>query len=229
MSDYRKNDRIQPWRPAALGMSMPSPQPARAWISDLGQAQAPARGKALWEMTAEQAFALGMKQGREEASRELRAGYDQSLANVRQRIEQEYQQRLSTLYEGFAGQVEQAEQQIARQIIELAVRLASVTVRHHIEHDPEAALPVVQEALSGLLPGHHPVRITLHPDDETVVRAALVGKLGLGEIEIVTDAAMARSGCRINTHSCEIDNDLDRRWQESLRQSGIDSEEPLHS
>ena len=219
MSKLLPSADARPWVPAELGAVAPAP--STSWISEFEARPAARSGKALWEMNADQAYQLGLRKGAERANKQMRLDYEASLQAVQGRLELAQEERFAALYNAFRRQLEGAEGRVARQIVDLAVRLAEATLRNHIAHDPEAVVPVLREALAQILPGTRPLSIRVHPDDEAVVRRALAGQGDENTVSVTTDPRMARSGCLIDSPHTEVDQTLETRWIQALMQSGL--------
>lgn len=219
MSKLLSSADARPWVPAELGAV--APPPSTSWIREFEARPAASTGKALWEMNADQAYQLGLRKGAEKANKQMRLDYEASLQAVQGRLELAQEERFAALYQAFRRQLEGAEARVARQIVDLAVRLAEATLRNHIAHDPQAVVPVLREALAQILPGTRPLAIRIHPDDEAVVRRALIGQADESTVSVIADARVARSGCLIDSPHTEVDQTLETRWIQALMQAGL--------
>ncbi|WP_313033932.1 flagellar assembly protein FliH [Massilia alkalitolerans] len=112
----------------------------------------------------------------------------------------------------FSEAVMQADETIAHDVLELALRLARGMVRTAFEVRPDLILPVVQEAIGYLPVLAQPATLTLHPEDAEIVRQAMGQELVKGGWRIVEDAALARGGCKVDTASNQIDAQAQARW-----------------
>jgi len=75
-------------------------------------------------------------------------------------------------------------------------------------------LPIVKEAIGGLIQNYQHPRVVVHPDDAALVRAYFAEEGGgHAPWKVNEDAGMERGGCRIETVNSEIDATLQDRWQ----------------
>ncbi len=138
-------------------------------------------------------FAAGAAQGQQEASAEL--------------------EHLRAIAATFSDAVVRADETIAHDVLELALRLARGMVRTAFDVRPELILPVVQEAIGYLPVLTQPAVLTLNPQDAEIVRDAMGQELIKGGWRIAEDASMARGGCKVDTASNQIDAQATARWQ----------------
>ncbi|MFC0253123.1 flagellar assembly protein FliH [Massilia consociata] len=121
-------------------------------------------------------------------------------------------EHLRSIAATFSEAVMQADETIAHDVLELALRLARGMVRTAFDVRPELILPVVQEAIGYLPVLAQPAVLTLHPLDAEIVRQAMGQELVKGGWRIAEDAAMARGGCKVDTASNQIDAQAAARW-----------------
>ncbi|MBS0208083.1 MAG: hypothetical protein JSS27_03930 [Planctomycetes bacterium] len=99
-----------------------------------------------------------------------------------------------------------------RRAVHLAAAIAGRVLRRRLPDMPEVTLDLVREALE-LAAGASQVRVVLNPDDYEVLRSqverltAEIAKLGTAEI--VSDANVARGGCRVDTLHGSLDQGID--------------------
>jgi flagellar assembly protein FliH len=164
------------------------------------------------EAIREQARAEGYAEGLEEGRA---AGHAQGYADGAKagQIEAEGElEHLRSIAASFSDAVMQADETIAHDVLELALRLARGMVRTAFEVRPELILPVVQEAIGYLPVLAQPATLTLHPEDAEIVRQAMGQELIKGGWRIVDDATLARGGCKVDTASNQIDAQAQARW-----------------
>lgn len=115
------------------------------------------------------------------------------------------------------------QQQLEREVVELALHVARKVVRHEVSISPDAVLGVVKEAMSHT---DDPDKITirLNPDDLQRLRGAEEHWQGdlenLESIHFEEDPGMECGGCYIQTEYGEIDARLEeqlRRIEEAFR------------
>jgi flagellar assembly protein FliH len=108
--------------------------------------------------------------------------------------------------------------------VHLAAAIAARIVRGEIDRRPEIALTLVREALE-LAAGSPNVRLRLAPEDlktlGTQVRTLSDAIAGLGSVEVTSDAAIGRGGCRVETRFGSIDQQIEsqlKRIEEELNE-----------
>ncbi|MCA1854670.1 flagellar assembly protein FliH [Massilia oculi] len=207
----------QRWEMTSFGDERPSTQARRA-------AQAPAAEpvqivqhvalptleelEAIRENARAEGYAEGLQEGRAAGHAE---GYAEGERAGRLEAEAELD-HLRSIAATFSDAVVQADETIAHDVLELALRLARGMVRTAFDVRPELILPVVQEAIGYLPVLAQPATLTLHPEDAEIVRQAMGQELLKGGWRIVDDASLARGGCKVDTASNQIDAQAQARW-----------------
>ncbi|MCA1248648.1 flagellar assembly protein FliH [Massilia sp. MS-15] len=207
----------QRWEMTSFGDERPSTQARRA-------AQAPAAQpvqivqhvalptleelEAIRENARAEGYAEGLQEGRAAGHAE---GYAEGERAGRLEAEAELA-HLRSIAATFSDAVVQADETIAHDVLELALRLARGMVRTAFDVRPELILPVVQEAIGYLPVLAQPATLTLHPEDAEIVRQAMGQELLKGGWRIVDDASLARGGCKVDTASNQIDAQAQARW-----------------
>jgi flagellar assembly protein FliH len=164
--------------------------------------------EAIREQARAEGYAEGLQEGRA-------AGHAEGYADGARagQIEAEGElEHLRAIAAGFSDAVVQADETIAHDVLELALRLARGMVRTAFDVRPELILPVVQEAIGYLPVLAQPATLTLNPEDAEIVRQAMGQELIKGGWRIVDDATMARGGCKVDTASNQIDAQAQARW-----------------
>ncbi len=132
-------------------------------------------------------------------------------------------ERLAAVARALDERLVRSEQELARQVLDLAAELARQMVRRELALRPDAALPVVREAVSLLVADGRPMAVRLHPDDLQVVQAALREAHPDAPMQWLADAAVERGGCRVECGGAVVDGGLASRWQRVLANLGLDS------
>jgi flagellar assembly protein FliH len=113
----------------------------------------------------------------------------------------------------FGTALAEADENIAGEVLELALQLAKGMLRNALEVKPELIIPVVREAIGYLPVLQQPALLIINPQDAVLVRGAIGEELDKGGWRVVEDAQVARGGCRIDTASNQIDATVAARWQ----------------
>lgn len=112
------------------------------------------------------------------------------------------------------------DQEVARQVLELALEVARQVLRGALESEPDRVLGVVREAMNALPQAAHHPHLVLHPEDASLVRTHLETELAHGAWRIIEDATVTRGGCRIDTPQGEVDATLETRWKKIVSTLG---------
>jgi flagellar assembly protein FliH len=164
--------------------------------------------EAIREQARADGYAEGLQEGRAAGHAE---GYADGAKAGQIEAESELE-RLRAIAATFSEAVVQADETIAHDVLELALRLARGMVRTAFDVRPELILPVVQEAIGYLPVLAQPATLTLHPEDAEIVRQAMGQELIKGGWRIVEDGQLARGGCKVDTASNQIDAQAQARW-----------------
>jgi flagellar assembly protein FliH len=169
--------------------------------------------QAIRQQAFAEAYTMGLDQGREDGYKEGQAqGYADGAAagQIEAAAEVEH---LRAVAASFADAVAQADETIATDVLELALRLARGMVRTAFNVRPELILSVVQDAIGQLPVLQQPAVLTLHPEDALIVRQGMHDELIKGGWRILEDSTIARGGCKVETGSNQIDAQAQARWQ----------------
>ena len=210
----------QRWELTSFGDERPSTQARRAAMAPPPPAPEPVEIvphvalptieelEAIREQARAEGYAEGLAEGRAAGQAEgyadgARAGQIEAEGEV---------EHLRAIAATFSDAVMQADETIAHDVLELALRLARGMVRTAFDVRPELILPVVQEAIGYLPVLAQPATLTLNPLDAEIVRQAMGQELIKGGWRIVDDATMTRGGCKVDTASNQIDAQAQARW-----------------
>ena len=143
--------------------------------------------KAAAERERDEAVASGLRKGYEEGA----AQWADALRTARLRVAE-------------------AARRAQPEIVRLALRVAEKILRQKIDAQPDAIVPMVDEALRAFL-AQNQARVVLrvHPADERVLAAHrqrwLERNPTIGGIVVVPDEAVRRGGCRLESESGTVD------------------------
>ena len=102
---------------------------------------------------------------------------------------------------------------MADDVLKLALTVAQQVMRQALAVHPELIVPVVQDALSRLIPANAQPVLTLHPDDAALVREYLGEQLAADSCRVAEDSTVRRGGCTLHTPASQIDASVESRWQ----------------
>jgi len=150
----------------------------------------------------EQGQAKGREAGLMAAQQEARA----AAAEAERRVQQ-----LQSILDLMARPLADLDQQVQRQLAQLAGAIARQIIRRELKTQPDEIVAVVRETV-GLLPiVARQVRVHLHPEDAELVRSRLASASGERAWSIVEDPMLARGGCRVTSETSNIDAQLEQR------------------
>ena len=153
----------------------------------------------------------GIEQGREEG---MERGYKAGEAKALEEAE-----RLIAMAERLDTSLKSMEEQVADELLALAVELAREVVRNEITAHPETLLNVVREALSQL--PHQHVSIYLHPDDASLLRSYQGDQLSHAGHRIHEDFKLSRGDCVLEAGGTQLDASVAMRWHRVLQGLGL--------
>ena len=130
--------------------------------------------------------------------------------------------RLVELTRKLDGAMTQFDQQVAKDLLELALDVARQLVRQSLAVKPELLLEVVRETLSQM--PHVHVTIQLHPDDASLVRSYLGDQLSHAGHRIHEDRRLARGDCLLESGGSLLDATLATRWRRTVENLGSNAD-----
>jgi flagellar assembly protein FliH len=155
----------------------------------------------------------------EEAHKEgYAAGYEEGTARGRMEALQ-----LHTLVENLDKALTGLDQEIAEEVLALAVEVARQMVHNTLKESPAAVVEVVREALHHLPQGR--ALIHLNPEDAALVREYLGEQLKHNEHRLVEDDTVARGGCRVEAAGSTVDATVQTRWRRIMENLNRDDTE----
>ena len=180
--------------------------------------------EAMREAARQDGFAQGLQEGREQGYAEGRAqGYADGAEAGQTESAAELEQ-MRSIAATFGDAVAAADETIAADVLELALRLARGMVRTAFDVRPELIVPVVREAIGYLPVLQQPALLSLHPEDALIVRQGMADELTKGGWRIIEDAGIARGGCKVETASNQIDAQAQARWHRLTHALGANVE-----
>jgi len=220
----------QRWEMASFGDERPSTLARRAAEAAAAAPSAPASAEmnpglppgfslpsveeleAMREAARQEGFAQGLEEGRAQGQHEGRAqGYAEG-AEAGQREAAAELEQLRQIAANFGDAIAQADETIARDMLDLALRLARGMVRTGFDVRPELILSVVRDAIDQLPVLQQPAVLTLNPQDAELVRHGMAEELTKGGWRIIENASIARGGCKVETATNQIDAQAAARW-----------------
>jgi flagellar assembly protein FliH len=112
------------------------------------------------------------------------------------------------------------QQQLAQTVASCAVALARQVVRSELAVRPELVAAVAQEAVETMLLSARHITVRVHPDDQPLVARGAADVLHARGARLISDAAIARGGCRVDSDIASVDGTVDMRWQRAAASLG---------
>lgn len=120
--------------------------------------------------------------------------------------------RLADLVESARQEMSSLEQNVAEDLVRLALTLARTLVRESLKVHPEMVEAIVRETIRDVPPFGQGTRLRVNPEDAALLTKHLGAELD-AHWSIVGDETMTRGGCRIESTTGEIDASMETRWQ----------------
>lgn len=126
--------------------------------------------------------------------------------------------RLVDLSKKLDSAMTQLDQQVAKELLELALDVARQVIRQSLAVKPELLLEVVREALSQM--PHVHVTIQLHPEDASLIRSYLGDQLSHAGHRIHEDGRLKRGDCLLESGGSLLDASMVTRWRRTVENLG---------
>ncbi|MGR2737481.1 flagellar assembly protein FliH [Billgrantia sp. Q4P2] len=157
--------------------------------------------QAGFEAGRSEGHAIGLKEGREEALHELKQQVRDTVAPLRPLAEQ------------FASALEQLDEEIATEMVELALATGRQLAGEALKARPRQVLELVKALLHTEPPLVGQQRLWLNPQDHKLVEEHLGSELAAAGWKLQPDAQLTRGGCRVTSANGELDATWETRWQ----------------
>lgn len=164
-------------------------------------------------------YAEGFIQGHAQATLESQRQISEFIATQGQEAAQHFGQ----IFVAAQSQLADAEQVMARGVLELACELARQVLRHELSVNPNALQSVIREALSLLVAENKSALVRLNPLDLEVLEEVLRTEFSTLSLTLLADAAVTRGGCLIESAGTVVDGTLEKRWMRAIANLGLNS------
>lgn len=171
---------------------------------------------AIIQRAKEEGYAAGLQEGNA-------AGYAEGRKSAEIEVKAEVT-RVQALISKLDQDLHEMDQQVADSLLDLAIALAKKMVTQALELKPGLIIPIVQEAIRNLPNAIQHPRLYLHPDDAKLIAMHLNDQMEQDNWCIREDEQLTRGGCRIEAGGCEINGNLEVRWQRVLSAIGQNDE-----
>ncbi len=191
----------------AEGPADPATAPTSASVEDL---------RAEWQAELQAQVAAARQQGYQDGYRDGLVALDSFKQSFAAQTSGQMAQVLTALDE----ELGQLEQQMARSVARVATELARQVVRSELQSRPALVAQVAQEAVNTVLMSARHITVHLHPDDHALVAQGCEEALSARGARLLSQPAIARGGCRVETDVGVIDARIATRWQQATQSLG---------
>lgn len=159
-----------------------------------------------------QGHELGLEEGR-------KAGFSEGMQAAGEKLK-----LLAGLIETLDAARLRQDEEIAREVLALALTVAQQVVRRAIQVRPELLLDALRDALLSLpaLNGHQ--KIAVHPEHVELVREWLLHEHGHLSWKVLADPKLEPGSFRFESSHSELDGSLRARWREITECLGVDDD-----
>jgi flagellar assembly protein FliH len=182
------------------------------------QAKETSLRQTAWAEGHAQGYAEGFAQGQVQATLE---GQRQLTAYI-DNESRELAVRFAEIFSASHAQLAEAEQVMARGVLELACELARQVLRHEMSTNPNALQPVVREALSVLAIDSKAALVRLHPLDMEVLSEVLRQEFSNLSLTLLPDSSISRGGCLVESAGTVVDGTVEQRWRKTVATLGLE-------
>ena len=166
----------------------------------------------IFQHAKEEGYAAGYQEG-------STTGYTEGRKTAEVEVKTEVA-HIQTLLSNLDQDLHKIDQQVADDLLNLAIALTKKMVTQALKLKPELIMPIVQEAIRNLPNAMQHPRLYLHPDDAKLIHLHLNDQLAQDNWSIREDEQLSRGGCRIEASGSEIDGSPEVRWQRVLSTIG---------
>ncbi len=142
----------------------------------------------------------------------MQEGFAVGMAKARE-YAQEDKQNFLKLMATFSEALEKSDEQIADDVLSLALDIAKSMLKVKLNVDTSMVLPVVMDAIHYLPYVQRPARILVHRDDTQMLREYLADEISSQHWQIQEDNNIERGGCLVETGANQIDATNEVRWK----------------
>ena len=132
-------------------------------------------------------------------------------------------QRMTSLLDAISNSIAQAQQDIAQDLLDLALETARQMVKQTMVSKPDVVLDVIREAVGALPHTSNGVHLVVHPEDAAIIREHMSEQINHSGWKILEDASITRGGARIETSNSQVDATVETRWKRIVSALGQNS------
>jgi flagellar assembly protein FliH len=163
--------------------------------------------EAMQKQAYDEAFAQGKQDGYSEGFNEgSKQGYEKNV-QVLQKKATEFVSLMESLSQPFKV----LDTEVEKELVKLAVAIATQIIRREIKLDPGQVVAAVREAIKVLPLSSQKISLHLHPKDAELVRSVLSLDNMSPAWRIAEDPLITRGGCKVDTEVSHIDASVENR------------------
>ncbi|MES2770549.1 MAG: flagellar assembly protein FliH [Pseudomonadota bacterium] len=132
--------------------------------------------------------------------------------------------KITQLLTGIELALHKIEQDVAEQLLNLAIEIAKQMVGQSLRVKPELLLPIVRDAIATLAPQQDHPTLFVPPQDVALVEQHLGEQLAHKRWRIIADASLEAGGCRAEVGHSEVDASTSTRWRRVIEAIGVNDE-----
>jgi len=130
--------------------------------------------------------------------------------------------QIGTLMKSLGAELDGLQQDMARTLAVTATHLARQIVRSELVTRPDLIAQVAHEAIDTLLLSAQHITLRVHPDDHAFVAQGAADVIAARGTRLLSDSAMARGGCLVESDIGVIDASIETRWRRTVASLGCD-------
>lgn len=145
----------------------------------------------------------GFQRGFDEGSKK---GYEDNL-----HLLQTQAASLVSLMEALNEPFKLLDEEVEKELVKLAIAIATQIIRREIKLDPGQIVAVVRETIQVLPLASQKIKLRLHPEDVELVRSALALDELSTSWSLIEDPLITRGGCKVDTEVSHVDATIEHR------------------
>ncbi len=171
------------------------------------------------ESLKQEGYAEGFIQGQAQAALEAQRQITDYIANEGQKTARDF----AELFVSAQAQMADAEQVMARGVLDLACELARQVVRRELSVNTGALQPVIREALGLLAADTKSAVIRVNPLDLEVLEPVIRSEFAGLALTLLPDESLSQGGCLVESAGTVVDGTLEKRWARAVATLGLES------
>ncbi len=164
-----------------------------------------AKAAKLYEDAQQTGYSKGYAKG-------MQDGFVVGLDNARSEVDEECD-TLRAVSSHFQQSLQTMDEQIADDVLSLALDIAQAMTKQAMQHDENAILPIITDAMHYLPTVEKPARLLLNIEDAEVIRKHLGDELQNEGWVIQEESHIESGGCIVETGANRIDATNQIRWK----------------